>query len=223
MVKFKILITGFYLLFLFSLTFGQEIIMLPEPEYSSNCSIEKALKERRSIRDFSKEPVGLGELSQLLWACQGITDPRGFRTAPSAGALFPLEIYVVVERVTGLENGVYHYNIGSNRQDHSLQRENISFTNNDLANCALGQSCIRDAAVNILITSVTSRTERKYGPKAEKYVLIETGHAAQNICLQAQSLKLGVVTVGAFYEHKVKEKLKLDAEPIYLLAIGKPR
>ena len=198
-------------------------IELPSPRFDSDYSLEKAMLERRSVRNYSGEAVKLEELAQLLWACQGISSPSGYRTAPSAGALYPLEIYAVVEKVDGLSPGIYHYLPGPGVKKHRLELIEGGVKNRDLAGAALGQECIRDAALNIVITAIISRTSVKYGSRAEQYVHMETGHAAQNVCLQAQAFDLGVVTVGAFYEDKVQKVIGTNAVPTYILCVGRKR
>ncbi len=195
-----------------------EIIRLPEPKSDSKTSIEKALLERRSVRDYKDVPLTLAEVGQLLWAAQGITDRRGFRTAPSAGALYPLELYVVAGNVNDLPSGIYKYR----PYGHELMRVVQGDKRIALCNAALGQSPVGDAAAVIVFSGVYERTTRKYGKRGIPYVHIEVGHAAQNICLQAVSLNLGTVTIGAFYEDTVKRILNMPEreEPLYIIAVG---
>ncbi len=195
------------------------IIELPEPRQRSGTSIEETLVKRRSTREYTSEPLTLLELSQLLWACQGVTDPRGYRTAPSAGALYPLEIYVVTGEVEGLPEGVYKYS----PPEHQLSKVQAEDKRPELSRAALGQACVEEAAVDIVITAVYKRTTTKYGDRGVRYVHIETGHAAQNLCLQATALDLGVVTVGAFQDDQVKEILGLpdDEQPLYIIPVGR--
>ena len=194
-------------------------ITLPEPRYDSNVSIEEALLNRRSIREYAGEPLMLQEVSQLLWAAQGITDSRGFRTAPSAGALYPLEVYVVVGDVESLTEGVYRYK----PQEHELIKVLDGDKRVELAKAALGQAWVKEAAADIVITAVYERTTVKYGDRGIRYVHMEAGHAAQNLCLQATAMDLGTVTVGAFYDEQVKEVLSLpkDEQPLYIIPVGK--
>ncbi len=196
-----------------------EIIRLPEPKYDSKTSIEKALLERRSVRDYKDVPLTLAEVGQLLWAAQGITDRRGFRTAPSAGALYPLELYVVAGNVNDLPDGIYKYR----PYGHELIRVAHGDKWTELCNAALGQSPVRDAAAVIVFSAVYERTTRKYGQRGIQYVYIEVGHAAQNICLQTVSLNLGTVTIGAFYDDRVKRILNMPKreEPLYIMAVGR--
>jgi len=199
---------------------NDNIMKLPEPKYVSNTSVEKAIVERRSIRMYNDDPLSLHEVSQLLWAAQGITDSRGgYRTAPSAGALYPLEVYIVISNVEGLTQGVYKYK----PHQHELVKVRDGNIKDELAAAALGQDCIERGAVAIIFSAVYERTTQKYGERGIRYVHIETGHAAQNIYLQAVSLNLGMVVVGAFKDAEVKKVLSmLDEEhPLYILPVGK--
>ncbi|MEA3324566.1 MAG: SagB/ThcOx family dehydrogenase [Euryarchaeota archaeon] len=196
----------------------EDEIMLPEPRTTGEISIEEAMRNRRSVRRYTKEAITLNDLSQLLWAAQGITSEEGFRTAPSAGALYPLEVYVVAGNVDGLAGGVYRYRA----EGHTLQRIRDGDLRKNLSECALKQTQITDAAVDIVFAAVFNRTTAKYGERGVRYVYIEAGHAAQNVYLQAEALDLGVCAVGAFYEQEVSELLALPEEeiPIYILTIG---
>jgi SagB-type dehydrogenase family enzyme len=195
-----------------------EIIRLPEPRYDSTTSIEKALLKRRSVRDYKDEPLTLTEVAQLLWAAQGITDPRGFRTAPSAGALYPLELYVVAGNVKNLSNGIYRYRPHS----HDLLRVVQGDKRTDLCHAALGQPSVKDAAAVIVFSGVYERTTGKYGARGIRYVHIEVGHAAQNVYLQAVSLNLGTVVIGAFHDDAVKRILSMPAreQPLCIMPVG---
>ncbi|MDP8205974.1 MAG: SagB/ThcOx family dehydrogenase [Candidatus Electryonea clarkiae] len=217
----SIILLSFVIIFDSTISEAKPVIHLPEPELKSDMSLEEAIVRRRSVRSFSNEALTLAEVSQLLWACQGITSPMGYHTVPSAGALYPLEIYMVVDRVEGLKSGIYHYKPGPGLKNHSLEYFGSGVNAGKLANAALNQDCIRDAAINIIITAVTSRTSAKYGERAERYILIEIGHSAQNICLQAQSLNLGVATVGALDDNDVKRLLSIKAQPFYILPVGR--
>jgi len=197
-----------------------ERVKLPEPKYEGSISVERALLERRSIRNYKDESLNMQEVSQLLWAAQGTTDQRrGFRTAPSAGALYPLEVYVVVNNVAGLSRGVYKYSTGI----HELVKVFDKNVLRELAAAALGQSCVRDAALVLVFTAVYERTTGKYGDRGIRYVHMEVGHAAQNVCLQAVSLGLGTVVVGAFRDEEVKKVLSLPKEehPLCIMPMGR--
>ena len=196
-------------------------IKLPEPSYTGNISVETALSKRRSIRDYSGENLTLDEVSQLLWAAQGITAPWGGRTAPSAGALYPLELYIVVGDVEGIDKGVYKYN----REEHELEKVKEGDIRAELADAAIGQACIRDAAIDIVFTAVYERTTRKYGERGIRYVHMEAGHAAQNVYLQAVSLDLGTVVIGAFIDDRVKELVNAGEQEktLYIMPVGRNR
>lgn len=197
--------------------YDKDKIKLPEPSYDGK-SLEKTIAERRSIRVYSDEALTLKELSQLLWSAQGITDPRGFRTAPSAGALYPLEIFVVIGRVEGIQPGVYRYS----PKGHEMLKVAEGDKREELSKASLNQECIRNAAIDIVITAVYERTTNKYGERGIRYVHIEVGHVAQNVLLQATSLDLGAVPVGAFNDAEVKRILELSVEePLYIIAVGK--
>ncbi|MBN2013842.1 MAG: SagB/ThcOx family dehydrogenase [Candidatus Altiarchaeota archaeon] len=195
-------------------------IRLPEPMYSSDISVEEALIMRRSIRAYSQESLTLQDISQLLWAAQGITGQRFLRTAPSAGGTYPLEVYLVAGNVEGLAPGVYHY-----RPDgHLLTRIRGGDYRMELQEAALDQRWIGDAAVDLVITAVYDRTTDRYGERGTRYVHLEAGHAAQNIYLQATALGLGTVSVGAFDDDRVIEVLNATKEetPLYIMPIGRP-
>lgn len=195
-------------------------IKLPEPKYESNTSVEQALLKRRSIRQYTDEPLSVAEISQLPWAAQGITDPqRGYRTAPSAGALYPLEIYAVVENVDGIPQGVYHYN----PHPHELTPVKSGSVRLELTQAALGQPSVGESPVVIVISAMYERTTGKYGERGLRYVHMEAGHAAQNLYLQAVSLNLGMVVIGAFYDEEVRKTLNLaDGEyPLYIIPAGR--
>lgn len=195
-------------------------IILPSPEKVSETSIEEALLERRSIRDYKDEPLNIKEVSQILWAAQGITAPeRGGRTAPSAGALYPLEVYLIVKKVDGLTPGAYGYL----PEGHKLKKIFDGDVSKNLALAALGQMFIAEAPINLVFTGVFSRTTQKYGERGINYVYMEVGHAAQNVCLQVQSLNLGTVTIGAFNDEEIKKILNLSDEEttLYLMPVGR--
>ena len=195
-------------------------IKLPEPKYDSSVSIEQAMLERRSVRAYQDEPLTLTEVAQLLWSAQGITDSkRAYRTAPSAGALFPLEVYVVIGNVEGIAEGVYKYK----PDKHELIKVRDGDVRDKLAVAALGQACVKKSAIAIVFSAVYERTTRKYGDRGVRYVHMEAGHAAQNVCLQAVSLNLGTVIVGAFRDDEVSKILNLpdEEQPLYILPVGR--
>jgi SagB-type dehydrogenase family enzyme len=196
-----------------------EIIKLPQPNVDGKVSIEEALLLRRSVRDYKDMPLALKEISQLLWAAQGITNPFGFRTAPSAGALYPLEVYLVAGNVKNLPQGVYKYKPKS----HTLIRVIKGDKRSELSAAALRQSCVKKGAAVIVLAAVYERTMKKYGQRGIRYVHIEIGHASQNIYLQAVSLKLGTVVIGAFDDGKVKKALHMQnaEQPLAIMPVGK--
>jgi SagB-type dehydrogenase family enzyme len=198
-----------------------EVLYLPEPSYLSAISIEQALLQRRSIRSYQDIPLDIKELSQLLWAAQGITAPPGYRTAPSAGALYPLELYVVCGEVAGLPAGVYKYL----PVEHGLVLTIDGDRRVSLSQAALGQDAISQAPVVIVITAVFERTKIKYGERGVQYVHMEVGSVAQNVYLQAESLNLGTVFIGAFQDEQVEAVLDLPETeiPLALLPVGKSK
>lgn len=192
-----------------------EVIELPPP-LKTGAGLEECIERRRSIRSFSDKPLTREELSTLLWACQGITDERrGFRAAPSAGATYPLEVYLV------MEEGVFNYR----PEHHQLIEVKEGDLRRGLARAALGQGFIAQAPVNFVLAAVPERTTHRYGERGLRYIWIEMGHAAQNIHLQAVALKLGSVPVGAFRDEEVKRLLEMSEELIvgYIIPVGHPK
>lgn len=195
------------------------IITLPEPNCDGEISIENAILNRRSIRDYLNEPLTLTDVSQLLWAAQGTTESGGYRAVPSGGALYPLEVYLVAGNVMNLLKGIYRYRpLG-----HEMIKVADGDMRNELASAALKQGCVRRGAVSIVISAVYERMTRKYGQRGVQYVHMEVGHVAQNIYLQAISLNLGTVVVGAFYDDEVKTVLKMPEEehPLCIMPVGR--
>ena len=196
-----------------------QVIELSKPKTDGHVSLEATLKNRRSVRTFKKTPVSLTALSQLLWAAQGVTHYSGFRTAPSAGALYPLEVYVVAGNVEDLVAGIYLYR----PHEHVLVQIAQGDHREALSMAALWQKAISHAPVVFVIAGVSERTTGKYGERGIRYVYMEAGHAAQNLCLQAVALGLGSVVIGAFSDHKIGNILKLGKEgmPLYIIPVGK--
>jgi len=193
-------------------------LQLPAPATTGSMSLEQAIGDRRSVRDYTEEPVTLDEVSQLLWAAQGITSPEGARAAPSAGGTYPLEIYVAVGRVTGLDPGVYRYE----PEGHQLVLVSAGDVLADLSAASLDQAAVGNAAVAFVAAGVYARTTERYGERGIRYVHLEAGHAAQNLCLQAAALGLGAVPIGAFADDEVREVMHMldDEEPLYVLPVG---
>jgi SagB-type dehydrogenase family enzyme len=209
----------------------QATIKLPSPQLKGKVSLEEVIARRRSIRRYRREPLDLSQLSQILWSAQGITGSRGFRAAPSAGATYPLEIFVVVggqavivsesrRPPQELQAGIYHYEPDS----HSLILHKATDLRPDLARATLKQEFIMDAPVAIIICALYHRTSYRYGRRGETYVHIEVGHVGQNIHLQAVALGLATVEVGAFRDEEVREVLGLEEQikPLYVMPVGKP-
>lgn len=195
-------------------------VSLPAPRLQGDRSLEEVIAGRRSAREFSASPVSLEQVGQLLWSAQGITDPRGLRAAPSAGALYPLELYLVAGKVADIAPGVYRYV----PQRHGLEQMAEGDKRGALASAAVEQSWIRQAPAVIVVTGVYERTTPKYGDRGVRYVHVEAGHSAQNILLQATALGLRSVVVGAFRDDAVREALGLlgDRAPLLLLPLGNP-
>ena len=193
-------------------------IKLPKQRHYGDVSLEETLFRRRSVRDFVSKPLALEEVSQLLWAAQGLTVDWGGRTSPSAGALYPLEIYVAASNVQALSPGVYRYE----PNDHEMIMITEGDVRSKLTHASLGQIAVKESAINIVITASYRRTTRKYGARGVQYVHMETGHAAQNVCLQATALNLGAVTIGAFDDDDVRKILNLPKgeKPLYIIPVG---
>ncbi|MEO0198058.1 MAG: SagB/ThcOx family dehydrogenase [candidate division WOR-3 bacterium] len=203
------------ILFGILLTGAQKMVKLPDPARDSNFSLEKAINERRSIRTYKDAPLTLKEVSQLLWAAQGIV-ASGRRAAPSAGATYPMEIYLLAGNVNGLNPGLYRYN----HKEHAIELVKEGDLRKAVSDRALRQDMILKAPITIIITAVYERTRVRYGARAERYVHMEAGHIGQNIMLQATALGLGTVPVGAFIDSEVKSVLGISEEPLYLFPVG---
>ncbi|MBA4251795.1 MAG: nitroreductase [Chlorobiaceae bacterium] len=197
---------------------SSEKVKLPEPNLKSNISIEETLLNRRSVRGFSDFPMTLKQVSQLLWAGQGITNPRGFRTAPSAGATFPLELYVVINNVDGVGKGVYKYNPKENEIIKVRDGDMLA----ELTESALQQTWVKEAAIIIVIAADYERTTGRYGERGIRYVHMEVGHVAQNISLQGVALNLSMTVIGAFRDAEIKKILNMpeNENPLYIIPIG---
>jgi len=197
-------------------------IKLPSPTTTGEMPLEEAISKRRSVRRFAAQTISLAQLSQLLWSAQGVTSSGGRRTAPSAGATYPLELFVVAgeQTIEDLKAGIYHYQSDS----HSLNLHSEGDSRKRLAEAALNQRFIADCPVSIVICAIFSKTSHRYGNRGYRYVHMEVGHAGQNISLQAIALGLATVMVGAFDDEVVSAILKLEeqTEPLYIIPIGKP-
>ena len=192
-----------------------DVTPLPAPDTAGEMSLEEALAARRSVREFEARPLTEAELGQLLWAAQGTTDGRGYRTAPSAGALYPLEVYVATA------DGLFRYEVDR----HALAVVRRADLRPALHEAALGQAAVGRAPAVFVIAAVYERTAAKYGAeRSPRYVHLEAGHAAQNLLLQAVALGLGAVSIGAFDDAGVQQALGLPEEeqPLYLIPVGEP-
>ncbi len=193
-------------------------ISLPAPRQVGPVSVEESLAARRSERYYRQESLALAELAQLLWAAQGITIDWGGRTAPSAGATYPLEVFAVVGAVEGLAAGMYQYLPA----EHSLVHRKSGDLRTELSEVALGQPWVREAPFVLVIAAQYERTTQRYGERGIRYVHIEVGHVGQNVYLQAGALGLGTVAVGAFSDDGVKRLLEIEEDPLMLMPIGRP-
>jgi SagB-type dehydrogenase family enzyme len=201
---------------------GAGPVSLPPPRADGDVSVERAIADRRSRREFRDLPLSLADLGQLLWAVQGVTEERtGYRAAPSAGALYPLEVHAVVGSpgVEDLAPGVYRYR----PESHDLVVVERGDVQSDLRAAALDQAAVEAAVVDVVVSAVDSRTTRKYGDRGRRrYVPMEAGHAGQNLYLQAESLGLSTVAVGAFRDDRVRDVLNAaaDRRPLYVFPVG---
>ncbi len=196
---------------------------LPPPTERGGMSLAEAIARRRSVRRYGGESLPLSHLSKVLWAAQGITDTHGLRAAPSAGATYPLEVFVLIGRdsVDGVDEGLYHYDV----EGHSLHRYKGGDLRRQLSIAALGQEFIAEAPVDIVICALYERTSWRYGKRAERYVHMEAGHVGENIHLQAVALGMAAVMVGAFSDEDVSRAMDLGkgVNPLYIIPVGKPR
>jgi SagB-type dehydrogenase family enzyme len=193
-----------------------EAVAAPKPDTRGAMSVERALARRRSVRDFVDRPLTEAQIAQLAWAAQGVTEPsRGFRTAPSAGALYPIELYVVTAE------GVARYL----PRKHAFEQVATGDRRQALAEVAVNQTWVARAPATFIVAAVYERTTRKYGERGIRYATIEVGHVCQNISLQAVALGLGSVSVGAFQDDAVRKLLgaPVNHRPLCLVCVGQPR
>jgi len=186
-----------------------ERVLLPDPEWAPDMSVSEAVNARRSQRDYAARPLAAAALSSLIHAAQGITlDRLAFRAAPSAGALYPIELYPVIHDVEGVLPGIYHYAV----RDHELERVEAGDFHGQVTRAGLYQGFLGEAGVCILLSAVFQRSRWKYRERAYRYVLLEAGHVGQNIYLAATALGLGACAVGAFYDRQLNDLLGLDGQ-----------
>ncbi|TFG33198.1 SagB/ThcOx family dehydrogenase [Candidatus Thorarchaeota archaeon] len=204
-------------------------IALPEPDLVDGLGIWTVIAKRRSVRAYSEDFLSLQQLSQLLWATQGIRETiRGsnvefkLRTAPSAGGLYPIETYLYVNRVNELKKGIYHYVIG----DHELELIRTGDFRKEVQAGALDQKIAHDAAVLFIWSAVFDRSKWKYLQRAYRYIFLDAGHIAQNLALAAEAIDCGSCQIGAIYDDEMNTLLNLDGvheSVIYLSSVAKPR
>lgn len=196
-------------------------MMLPKPNNKGSLSVEEAIKQRRTVRSFSSRPIKSEDLSQLLYGAQGITEDKGFKRAvASGGALYPLDVYVVMgeNSAEGIDAGVYHYI----PESHCIEEVTTGDRRRHIAAASLSQTWMAGAPVNLVITACYSRICSKYGDRGVRYAMIEAGHAGQNIFLQAEALGLKAGIVGAFNDEEVINVLGIPEshEPLLIMPIG---
>lgn len=189
-------------------------IQLPKPNLKGEKSLEECIYERESVRQFRAQIIEIEKISQILWATQGKKGEK--RTVPSAGATYPLEIYVTLR-----DKGLFHYNVNKQMLELIVE-EDLS---KKLAKASLDQQFIAEAYLNIIICAEFSRTTWRYGERGIRYVFIEVGHCAQNVHLEVVAQGLASVPIGAFEDENVKKVLRLPKkiEPLYIIPIGYPR
>lgn len=199
---------------------AETVLALSPPSRDGETSVEEALWQRRSVRDFTEESITAAELAQLLWAAQGINRGERRRTAPSAGALYPIEVYCVAGNVSGLDAGVYRYR----SRTHELVKVADGDHRRPLA-AAAGQEWIGTAPATLIVAGVYERTARKYGERARRYVHIEAGAVVENFYLQAGCLKLGTTCAGAFTDGQVRDAcfMRPGEQPLCILPVGHPQ
>jgi SagB-type dehydrogenase family enzyme len=200
----------------------QRHLPLPRDFTQHGLTVEEAIQQRRSVRDYSGQPLTVAELSRLLHHVNGITagGRYPFRAAPSSGGLYPIEIYPVVHNVAQLERGLYHYNV----RDHGLELLRAGDLRRELTNFALDQEMVGRANLTLVLTAIFQRERWKYGPRAYRYTLLDAGHIGQNVYLVARSMDLGACAVGAFFDDDINQLLGIDGvneAVIYLVVVGK--
>lgn len=195
-----------------------QVIELPVVALSSSFSVEKALAQRRSVRSYKQGKLTLSEIGQLLWSAQGITEPnRKLRTAPSAGAIHPLQMYLVVREADGISPGLFSYEPNG----HKLVTLKTANLYPQITARATRQTFIGTSGIMLIFAADLEKILPRYKEKAERYTYMEIGHASQNVHLQCESLGLGTVCVGAFNEAELKSILEIDENPYYLMPVGR--
>jgi SagB-type dehydrogenase family enzyme len=201
-----------------------EKVALPPPA-GGEMTLDNIIRKRKSVRQYSKEPLSIEHLSYLLWSTTGIARIEmdyEFRTVPSAGALYPIESYVMPNNVTGIQKGIYHYSI----RDHYLETVKLGDFAIKMAEAALRQVMVRDAQAVIIWTAVCARSKWKYKQRAYRYIYLDCGHMGQNLALAAVSLGMGSCQIGALFDDEVNDLLDLDGQSetvVYMSVVGHPR
>ncbi len=201
---------------------GAERVNLPKAKPMETDTIDKVLRNRRSVRNYTPESISLQELSYLLWASTGISKVQGghgYRTAPSAGALYPIETYIMVNNVKGVNRGIYHYNI----QDHDLELVNAGDHRRAMSEAGLGQNMIGKCQVTFIWSAIFQRSIWKYRQRAYRYVYLDAGHIAGNLCLAAVGIGLDSCQIAAIFDDEANALLGLDGEEesvIYMSVVG---
>ena len=202
-----------------------EKLRLPQPDLSESVDLWQCLAKRRSERNTTPEPLSIEELAKLLWAAQGVTARAGIyllRTAPSAGALYPFENYLYIDRVGGVPQGLYHFDVA----EFALGCLQEGDFNQQITAASLGQPVVRKAAVVFIWTAMMLRCMVKYRERAVRYIPMDLGHVCQNVQLAATGMGLGSCPIGAFYDDEVNALLDLDGEDetvLYMITVGKLR
>jgi SagB-type dehydrogenase family enzyme len=203
---------------------GVSKMLLPIPEGEDGPGVWRVMAERRSVRNFSSQSISRQDLARLLWAIGGIRERRHgflFRTVPSAGALYPLETYILANNVENVERGVYHFHVPT----FSLEFISPGYHSLELTKAALGQEMVMESAVTLIWTAVIDRCRVKYGERAFRYIYLDSGHMGQNLYLAATAMGLGCCTIGAFFDDKVNDVLGVDGREetvVYMGVVGPP-
>ena len=193
------------------------VIKLPAPDTVGRMTVERALWQRRSVRVYADDSLSLAQVGQVLWAAQGLNRGLVGRTAPSAGATYPMELYLVAGKAKGLAPGLYQYIFDG----HALKLLRSGDLRSELAKAALGQRSIAQAPVVLVLAAESERTARVYGQRATRYVYMEAGHVGENVHLQCEALGMGTVMIGAFEDERVRKLLGIRHAPLYIMPAGK--
>lgn len=200
-------------------------IHLPKPQTDSSKTLDEVLSKRKSIRSFQQKPLSTSHLSYLLWASTGVQRKEHgyeFRTAPSAGALYPIETYLVINNVESIKQGVYHYNI----KHHYLEELRTGDFRSEITTAALNQHMCSTASVVFIWTALFNRSKCKYGQRSYRYIYLDAGHIAENLALAATNLNLGSCHIAALFDEDINNIIEVDGtkeSTIYLTVVGHPK